>query len=224
MRASTSLDHRRKHPVSATFFTGTKKRIRERERRSQISVYNAKFSDNVLQTYGLLKRAKTMKYLASVAALCCACLVASVASSQEAIIGVGATDYPDSGNDNEIISLEYVHSPFFERSSFAAALAANASITSDSDWFVGAGVALRWQWQSGWFAEGSFMPGYYEAGTSGNDLGNDLEFRSLIGLGYRFDSGRSLSLAITHKSNASISSDNPGADAILLRYHVPLGS
>lgn len=155
-----------------------------------------------------------------------ACLLAATApaaaTSQELTLGIGATDYPAGGVDSGIFSLEYRHSPFFERSAFSAAIAANISSTEESDVFAGIGVGLRWAWTSGWFVDFSMMPGYYDAGVPGNDLGTDLEFRSLLGLGYQFDTGQSVSLAVTHKSNASLDDVNPGADAILLRWHIPL--
>ncbi len=155
-----------------------------------------------------------------------ACLMAATlpgaVAAQEVSLGVGATDYTSGGEDSGIFSVEYRNSPFYERTVFSAAWAANASITEESDFFIGAGVALRWAWTSGWFVDLSVMPGYYDEGTPGNDLGNDLQFRSLLGLGYAFDGGQSVSVAVTHKSNAGLSSDNPGADAVLLRWHIPL--
>jgi len=144
------------------------------------------------------------------------------AQAQEITLGAGYTDYASGGEDSGILSLEYRHSPFFDRGNFTAAVGANTSITEESDFFIGAGVWLRWDWSSGWFVDLSLMPGFYDEGTPGNNLGNDLEFRSLIGLGYQFNGGQSVSLAVTHKSNASISDVNPGADALLLRWHLPL--
>ena len=158
------------------------------------------------------------------AACLCAATFPASASAQEIVLGFGYTDFPDDGVDNGIFSLEYRHTPFYERNVFSASFAGNVSTTTDRDIFLGAGISLRWAWESNWFADFSLMPGYFDEGTSGNDLGHDLEFRSLLAVGYQFDTGHSLSLGITHKSNASISETNPGADAVLLRWHVPLGS
>ncbi|WP_050928236.1 acyloxyacyl hydrolase [Aestuariivita boseongensis] len=163
-----------------------------------------------------------MKRHSQIAALLAALALPAAAQAQEIAIGLGSTDYPGAGTDSGILSLEYRHSPFFERGIFSAAFAANISATEESDLFAGAGVALRWAWNGGWFVDLSVMPGYYDAGVPGNDLGSDLEFRSLLGLGYQFAGGQSLSLAITHKSNASLDNVNPGADAVLLRWHAPL--
>lgn len=163
-----------------------------------------------------------MKRPAQIAAVFLTAALPASGSAQELVVGAGATDYAAAGTDSAILSLGYRHSPFYERNAFSAAIAANINVTEESDLFVGAGVALRWAWDSGWFVDFSLMPGYYDAGTPGNDLGSDLEFRSLLGLGYQFEGGQSLSLAITHKSNASLDTVNPGADAVLLRWHVPL--
>ncbi len=145
--------------------------------------------------------------------------VAAGASAQEVAIGLGAADYPDAGTDGAILSLDYIHTPFFQRSLFSLSIAANLSSTSESDIYIGAGIAARWQWPSRWFVETSVMPGAHFENEPGNDIGTTFNFRSLIGVGYSFRSGNSLSLALTHKSNASIDDVNPGADAVLLRYH-----
>lgn len=163
-----------------------------------------------------------MKRRAQLAACFLAAAIPTTAISQELTIGPGATDYPAAGTDSGILSFEYRHSPFYQQGIFSAAFAANISTTEESDLFAGAGVALRWSWDGGWFVDFSLMPGYYDEGLPGNDLGSDLEFRSLLGLGYQFQSGQSVSLAVTHKSNASLDNVNPGADAVLLRWHAPL--
>ncbi len=164
-----------------------------------------------------------MKIRVKIAACLLAAALPASAISQELVLGVGHTDYAAAaGEDTEILSLAYRYNPFFEGDVFSASLGANASITGESDFFIGAGVWLRWGWDSGWFVDFSLMPGYYDEGTPGNDLGYDLEFRSLLGLGYQFDGGQSVSLAYTHKSNASLGNTNPGADTVLLRWHAPL--
>ena len=159
-----------------------------------------------------------MTQLAIVAVLM-ACLSAVPGYAQDIALGGGYADYPDSGIDTPIVSLDYRHRPFFERGTFSAAFSANLSATGEGDGYLGAGVGLRWDWHSGWFAEASLMPGMHVEGFPGNDLGSDFDFRSLLAIGYRFGDGNRLSLAITHKSNAGIDIVNPGVDAVLLRYH-----
>ena len=72
---------------------------------------------------------------------------------------------------------------------------------------------------AGWFAEGSVMPGFYDAGD-GPDLGSNLQFRSALGLGYEFAGGSTLSVHYDHRSNADIESLNPGLETIAIRYAV----
>ncbi|MEM1007273.1 MAG: acyloxyacyl hydrolase, partial [Pseudomonadota bacterium] len=42
----------------------------------------------------------------------------------------------------------------------------------------------------------------------------------LLGVGYSLDNGNKISLAVTHKSNASTDDPNPGVNAFFLRYHL----
>ncbi len=85
--------------------------------------------------------------------------------------------------------------------------------------YIGAGLLGKRRFAEDWFVELSFMPGYYKEGTDENDLGYDLEFRSMAGIGRMIGDGRAISLAVSHISNASLGSRNPGANAVHLRYH-----
>ena len=61
--------------------------------------------------------------------------------------------------------------------------------------------------------------GYHKG--DGKDLGSAIEFRSALELAYRFDDRSRLGLAISHISNASIGSNNPGTELFTLHYSVP---
>ena len=141
--------------------------------------------------------------------------------AQEFALGVGATDYGDQGTDGGIFALDYRHKPFRENRISSFAIGGAVSLSEEGDFFVGAGLSTRWQWDSGWFVESSVMPGLYEEGTAGNDLGSTFEIRSLLGVGYKFKNGHAVSAAISHKSNASLATDNPGMNAYTIRYHFP---
>lgn len=141
-------------------------------------------------------------------------------TAQELTFGLGTTDYGDQGTDGAAFEVEYRHSPFVERRVMSIAWGGNVSLTSEGDAFIGAGVWTRWQWQSGFFIDNSVMPGLYNEGTPGNDLGSAFEIRSLLALGYQFDNGSAVSAALTHKSNASLATDNPGANTYMIRYHM----
>jgi len=67
----------------------------------------------------------------------------------------------------------------------------------------------------------SFGAGIYGDGD-GKDLGNDIEFRLQIELGYRFDDRSRLALAFSHISNVSLDETNPGTEIATIYYHLPL--
>ena len=143
----------------------------------------------------------------------------NAASAQEWTLGLGASDFGDQGQDSVALDLEYRHTPFVERRVLSVAWGANVGLTGEGDAFIGGGIWSRWQWNSGWFIDNSIMPGLYEEGTSGNDLGSAFEIRSLLGVGYQFDNGHAVSVALSHKSNASLADDNPGMNVYSIRYH-----
>ena len=142
------------------------------------------------------------------------------AQAQEWILGAGYTDFTDrAAADSGQLSLEYRHSPFFSQGRFDVAAAASAVATFEGDLFLGGGLSGRYNVPNGWFVELSVMPGVFMEGVSVNDLGSAFEIRSLLGVGFALNDRDSLSLAITHKSNASTSSRNPGVNSLVLRYH-----
>lgn len=142
------------------------------------------------------------------------------AQAQSLILGVGYADFQHNGSrDQGVLSLEYQHTPFWERGRLSARLAGAATVHANGDFHLGAGVAGEYALDRNWFIEASVLPGLYIEGEDSNTLGSRFEVRSLFGLGYRFDNGNALSLAITHKSNASISDFNPGVNSVLLRFH-----
>ena len=59
-----------------------------------------------------------------------------------------------------------------------------------------------------------------ETGSGGDDLGGHVQFRTLIGVGYRLSTNRRISLAADHLSNAGLKDRNPGRNALLLRYAI----
>lgn len=70
----------------------------------------------------------------------------------------------------------------------------------------------------------NFMVGGYHHGDGGKDLGGAIEFRSGIELSYQFDNAQRLGVAFNHISNASRYNKNPGAEALLLTYSIPVTS
>ena len=147
-------------------------------------------------------------------------LSAATAHAQSVIFGAGYADFSDSnGEDQAIFSLEYQHNPFHQATRFSAGWGAALTVDVDSDTHIGAGLIGVYSFSDRWFAELSVLPGYYNASNDNNDLGGSFQIRSLLGVGYNLDSGNAISLAVTHKSNASTESFNPGVNALFLRYH-----
>lgn len=149
-----------------------------------------------------------------------ALLLSTQLSAQELILGLGYADYSEgSALDAQTLELEYISAPLRHYGNFAVSLGAVASFDSEDNAFLGAGLAGTYDFAPRWFAQASLMPGVFVEGTAHNDLGQSLEFRSLLSVGYRLTDTSALSLAISHKSNAGLSPRNPGVNTLTLRYH-----
>lgn len=144
-----------------------------------------------------------------------------MAPAQSVIFGAGYADFSDSFSvDQAIFSVEYQHRPFHRAERFSATWGVAISSDKDGDSHIGAGLIGTYRFADRWFVEGSVMPGYYNESLALNDLGGSFQIRSLLGLGYTLDGGNAVSMAITHKSNASTQEKNPGVNALMLRYHL----
>ncbi len=94
--------------------------------------------------------------------------------------------------------------------------------TTNSSFFIGAGVLMDLYFGNRFVVTPSFAPHYYSKGSSDKkDLGHALEFRSQIEVAYRFDNRSRLGLAVSHYSNASIGNKNPGSETLSLVYSIP---
>jgi hypothetical protein len=88
----------------------------------------------------------------------------------------------------------------------------------DGNAWVGAGFVLNLPVSDAFFVEASFMPGYYAEGD--RDLGGNLHFRSLVGLGYGVAPRGAVVLTLDHISNGGIDEPNPGAETLSLTYRM----
>ncbi len=156
-----------------------------------------------------------MRYLLAIVSLI---FSVSTGKAQEWVIGAGYADFSDSlATDESLVVLEYHAAPFLENGRFSLGFAGAAVAHLSGDLFVGGGLAGVYQINDRWFIEGSVLPGYFRASSPQNNLGSDFEIRSLIGFGVVLDSGSRLSIALTHKSNASTAPVNPGVNGIQIR-------
>jgi hypothetical protein len=147
---------------------------------------------------------------------------AAPAAAQDWVIGGGFADFTRSNAvDTAALVLERHFRPFYSDARWAVGWGAALTAHRTGDLFFGVGLVATYAIDSRWFVEGSVMPGAFDEDLQFNDLGSTFEIRSLLGLGYRFEGGSKLSLAITHKSNASTAAVNPGVNSILLRWHLP---
>ncbi len=158
--------------------------------------------------------------LAITAALMWLLVLPSATSAQEWILGAGFADFSRQGAvDGAILSLEYHHTPFYTRGRLDIGWAGAAVVHDTGDAFLGVGLTGRYALDANWFIDATVLPGVFVENEALNNLGSAFEIRSLLGIGYRFDNGAALSLALTHKSNASTAPINPGVNSILLRWH-----
>ncbi|NOE18689.1 acyloxyacyl hydrolase [Ruegeria atlantica] len=145
----------------------------------------------------------------------------ATAHAQTVVFGAGYSDFSEAtSEDQALIALEYHHTRFHQATRFSAGWGAAFSVDEDGDTHIGVGLVGLYSLGERWFVEGSVMPGYFNASNDQNDLGGDFQIRSLLGLGYNLNNGNRMSVAITHKSNASTNDENPGVNAVLLRYHL----
>ena len=70
----------------------------------------------------------------------------------------------------------------------------------------------------------SFAPTFWFGETDDLDLGHVIEFRSQVEMAYRFEDRSRIGLSVSHYSNASLGSENPGSESFMLNYSVPFNS
>ncbi|MVO18600.1 acyloxyacyl hydrolase [Parasedimentitalea huanghaiensis] len=144
-------------------------------------------------------------------------------AAQDWIVGAGFADFSNGlAQDGGVALVEYHHKPIRDSSDFLLGLGGAFTVHGTGDLHLGVGLVGQLPLSNNWFVEGSVMPGVYLERHARNDLGSAFEIRSLIALGRRFANGSGISLALTHKSNASTAVHNPGVNAFLLRWHLPI--
>lgn len=165
-----------------------------------------------------------MRKIALALALAPSLALAVPAAAQEFVAGIGYVDYhAQDAETGGFVSGDYLAARDWSLVGFDWGLGVTAQLHEAGDVFFGAGVQGQRDFANGWFIEASLMPGLYDEGKEGNDLGSAFEIRSLVGVGRELRNGNRLSLAVSHISNASTGDSNPGLNAISLRFHVPFG-
>ena len=95
--------------------------------------------------------------------------------------------------------------------------------TSESDILGYLGLKYDWEVSDGWRFVPSFAVGAYEDGGD-KSLDNVLQFRSQLGLAYRWDNGMQLEVSFGHISNAGFGDTNAGAETLAATFSVPFGN
>jgi len=145
-------------------------------------------------------------------------LLASPAAATDLVFGFGTTvDSGPGSSESSIIQLELHSDPIWHLGRADLALAGAIDLHDNGEYWAGGGLAALWPMPKRYFIEASVMPGYFGGNNSQADLGSHFEIRSLLGFGRQINDRLSLSLAVTHKSNAGTANSNPGVNMIELR-------
>ncbi len=139
-------------------------------------------------------------------------------AASEYVFGIGQDDLDGQASEAFAIQLEVHSNPLREYRWGSVSGMVAAQVDEDGDAYLGIGLSTFWNTSDKWFIEGSLAAGYYDEGSGGTDLGGNLQFRTLVGFGYRVSDQARISLAVDHLSNAGIEDVNPGREAIWIRY------
>jgi|OM-RGC.v1.022725911 Lipid A 3-O-deacylase (PagL). len=152
------------------------------------------------------------------AAICAATLaVAGPAGAGEWRIGVGYDDVLEPGEGHATLGAELQGGDLLTLGPAGLALGVAARIDADGEFWAGAGPVLRIETGlMGLRAEASVMPGVYNGGDDGDDLGGPFEIRSTIGLSLPVWGPWRLGAEFNHISNAGLHEENPGVDSVLV--------
>lgn len=141
------------------------------------------------------------------------CCVPLTLFAQSVVVGSGVD--PDGGGG---VVLEYHRSGEFSGAVTQWPWATALRFDADSDFWVGVGLHKQFDISGPFFFEASFMPGYYN--PEDTDLGGNIHFRSLVGLGLQLAGDSALSISIDHLSNGGLTTNNPGSELVTMRYTI----
>lgn len=132
-------------------------------------------------------------------------------------VGLGVYDIIHNPS-NALVQLEY--RSFIKKCHYLRPLV-GVMATDKASLYMYAGIAGDIFLGKSFVLTPSFAPGIYFQGK-GKDLHFPLEFRSSMELSYIFGNQGRLGAQFYHISNASLGRKNPGAEALLLFYAIPL--
>lgn len=95
-------------------------------------------------------------------------------------------------------------------------------VVADGANFIYAELRRDFRFADHWLLTPSFGVGRFNNRPLFN-LGHLLEFRSGLEISRQFNQGYRLGVAVFHLSNGGLSDENPGTEAVVLSFSVPLG-
>lgn len=95
-------------------------------------------------------------------------------------------------------------------------------VGADGANFIYAELRRDFRFAGHWLLTPSFGGGRFNNRPRFN-LGHMLEFRSGLEISRQFNQGYRLGVAVFHLSNGGLSDENPGTEAVVLSFSVPLG-
>jgi hypothetical protein len=133
---------------------------------------------------------------------------------------IGYFDITQDDNSAAQFGVEYRFAPYY----YTLRPAVGLNVSTDGSVYGYGGVFWDIDVMDGsiWLTP-NFAAGLYHSGD-GKSLGGAVEFRSGIELSYMLENQHRIGLAFNHISNASIYDRNPGAETLLLNYHLPMQS
>jgi hypothetical protein len=112
--------------------------------------------------------------------------------------------------------------PYFEQYVKVKPWVGIETTTRQSVW-GGGGIWLDIPIGRHWVLSPNIGVGAYGRGN-GKNLGSVFEIRSTFEAGYVFDSGSRITASFGHTSNAGVSKHNPGTEAALISYQIPIAT
>ena len=132
-------------------------------------------------------------------------------------IFTGMFDFSDTTQAAGVLGLQHQNDDLF-RNSFLGKLSpiTGGFLTEKSAFYLYTGAQAEYNLGPITITP-SFAPGYYNSGD-GKDLGSALEFKSEIQMSFDLNNSSHLGMSYNHISNASLGSNNPGANSYMFNF------
>lgn len=149
--------------------------------------------------------------------LTCVCLPVKAEHTPSVALTAGTFDF-----ENDAVAMYGVEYrwPASERF-FSIIPVAGIESNADGAFWVYAGGRYDFWPSERWFLTPHWAASWYRQ-NGGKDLGSELEFRSGLDFGYRFEGGSRFAVGVHHLSNADFGDTNPSSNNIVFSFSIPL--